>query len=119
MFSIKIIICFYEKVNKNWKNQDKKISIKGEIRDMEIQMLNLECTYIENTKRIAKPILIIMVEKITDEELLKQIDEYKKENPNIRTYLGTSKGKEHFYEKFRFVSRPNEELGARMILYNE
>ena len=52
-------------------------------------------------------------------ELLKQIDEYKKENPNIRTYLGASKGKEYFYEKFGFVSRPNEELGAGMILYNE
>lgn len=52
-------------------------------------------------------------------ELLKQIEEYKKENPNIRTYLGASKGKEHFYEKFGFVSRPNEELGAGMILYAE
>lgn len=46
-------------------------SIREKIRDMEIQMLNLECTYIENTKRMAKPILIIMVENITDEELLK------------------------------------------------
>lgn len=52
-------------------------------------------------------------------ELLKQIDEYKKVNPNIRTYLGASKGKEYFYEKFGFVSRPNEELGAGMILNNK
>lgn len=52
-------------------------------------------------------------------ELLKQIDEYKKVNPNIRTYLGASKGKEAFYEKFGFVSRPNEELGAGMILFNK
>lgn len=52
-------------------------------------------------------------------ELLKQIDEYKKVNPNIRTYLGASKGKEAFYEKFGFVARPNEELGAGMILYNK
>ena len=51
--------------------------------------------------------------------LLKQIDEYKKVNPDIRTYLGASKGKESFYEKFGFVSRPNEDLGAGMILYNE
>ncbi|MDO5555670.1 MAG: GNAT family N-acetyltransferase [Clostridia bacterium] len=51
--------------------------------------------------------------------LLKQIDEYKKVNPNIRTYLGASKGKEAFYEKFGFVARPNEELGAGMILYNK
>lgn len=52
-------------------------------------------------------------------ELLKQIDEYKKVNPNIRTYLGASKGKEAFYEKFGFISRPNEELGAGMILFNK
>ena len=49
--------------------------------------------------------------------LLKQIDEYKKINPNIRTYLGASKGKENFYEKFEFISRPNDELGCGMILY--
>lgn len=49
-------------------------------------------------------------------KLLEQIEEYKKINPNIRTYLGASKGKEPFYEKFGFVSRPNEELGAGMIL---
>jgi len=53
------------------------------------------------------------------EKLLKQIDKYKKVNPNIRTYLGASKGKESFYEKFGFESRPNEELGAGMILYNK
>lgn len=52
-------------------------------------------------------------------ELIKQIDEYKKINPNIRTYLGASKGKESFYEKFGFVTRPNEDLGAGMILYNK
>lgn len=52
-------------------------------------------------------------------ELLKQIEEYKKINPDIRTYLGASKGKESFYEKFGFISRPNEELGAGMILNNE
>lgn len=49
--------------------------------------------------------------------LLKQIDVYKKINPNIRTYLGASKDKEKFYEKFGFISRPNEELGAGMILF--
>lgn len=49
-------------------------------------------------------------------ELLKQINEYKKVNPYIRTYLGASKGKEAFYEKFGFVARPNEKLGAGMIL---
>lgn len=49
--------------------------------------------------------------------LLNQINQYKKINPDIRTYLGTSQGKESFYEKFGFISRPNEELGSGMILY--
>ena len=48
-----------------------------------------------------------------------KINEYKKINPEIRTYLGASKGKESFYEKFGFISRPNEELGAGMILYDD
>ena len=51
-------------------------------------------------------------------KLIEKINEYKKINPEIRTYLGASKGKESFYEKFVFVSRPNEELGSGMILYN-
>ena len=50
--------------------------------------------------------------------LIEKINEYKKVNPEIRTYLGASKGKESFYEKFGFISRPNEELGAGMILYD-
>ena len=49
--------------------------------------------------------------------LLNKIQEYKKINPNIRTYLGASKGRENFYKKFGFISRPNEDLGAGMILY--
>lgn len=49
--------------------------------------------------------------------LLNQINTYKKINPDIRTYLGASKGKEKFYEKFGFISRPNDDLGAGMILY--
>ena len=51
------------------------------------------------------------------ENLLKQINVYKKINPDIRTYLGASKGKEPFYEKFGFISRPNGDLGSGMILY--
>lgn len=50
------------------------------------------------------------------EELLKQIDEYKKINPDIRTYLGAAKDKEKFYEKFGFIARPNEYMGAGMVL---
>ena len=51
------------------------------------------------------------------ENLLKKVNEYKKINPNIRTYLGASKGTEYFYKKFGFISRPNDDLGAGMILY--
>ena len=55
------------------------------------------------------------------EKLLEQIEEYKKVNPEIRTYLGASKGKENFYERFGFIARPTEDLGPGMILkgYND
>lgn len=49
--------------------------------------------------------------------LLARVETYKLVNPNIRTYLGASKGKEKFYEKFGFIARPNENLGSGMILY--
>lgn len=52
-------------------------------------------------------------------KLIEKVNEYKKINPNIRTYLGASKGKESFYEQFGFISRPNKALGAGMILYND
>lgn len=50
------------------------------------------------------------------EHLLAKIEEYKKVNPELRVYLGAAKNKEPFYEKFGFVARPNENLGAGMIL---
>ena len=53
------------------------------------------------------------------ELLLKQINVYKQVNPDIRTYLGAAKNREGFYEKFGFVQRPNEYLGAGMILYDD
>jgi len=49
--------------------------------------------------------------------LLNKIKEYKIINPNIRTYLGASKGKEEFYEKFGFKTRSNADLGEGMILF--
>ncbi len=49
--------------------------------------------------------------------LLNKIREYKLINPNIRTYLGASKGKEKFYEKFGFKTRSNADLGEGMILF--
>ena len=50
------------------------------------------------------------------EELLKKINEVKKENPDLRVYLGASKDKEEFYEKFGFVKRIDADLGYGMIL---
>ena len=49
-------------------------------------------------------------------KILDKVNEYRKVNPGIRVYLGASKGKEGFYEKFGFVGRPNENLGAGMVL---
>ncbi len=40
----------------------------------------------------------------------------KQENPYVRVYLGTSKGKEDFYRKFGFITRSEAGLGKEMIL---
>ena len=48
-------------------------------------------------------------------KILDKVNEYRSVNPAIRVYLGASKGKEGFYEKFGFVGRPNENLGAGMV----
>lgn len=48
--------------------------------------------------------------------IIKKINELKKINPEIRTYLGASKGKEEFYKKFGFITRKEADLGAGMIL---
>jgi len=48
--------------------------------------------------------------------LLKKIKEYKKVSPDIRVYLGASKGKEGFYKKFGFITRKEADLGEGMIL---
>lgn len=49
-------------------------------------------------------------------KLLEEIKKIKKENPDLRTYLGASKGKEKFYEKFGFIKRIDVDLGYGMIL---
>lgn len=49
--------------------------------------------------------------------LLDKIKEYKSINPNIRTYLGASKGKEEFYKKFGFKTRSSVDLGEGMVLF--
>lgn len=52
-------------------------------------------------------------------KILDKVNEYRSVNPAIRVYLGASKGKECFYEKFGFVGRPNEKLGAGMVLNSD
>ena len=49
-------------------------------------------------------------------KLLEKIDEIKQENPELRVYLGASKNKEEFYEKFGFIKRIDADLGYGMIL---
>lgn len=51
-------------------------------------------------------------------KLLEKIKEIKKENPDVRVYLGASKGKEGFYKNFGFIERQDADLGAGMI-YNK
>jgi len=50
-------------------------------------------------------------------KLLEKINEFKAGNPNIRTYLGASKGKEDFYKRFGFKTRKEANLGEGMILF--
>lgn len=49
-------------------------------------------------------------------KLLEKINEIKKKNPNLRVYLGASKNREKFYEKFGFIKRTDANLGDGMIL---
>ena len=49
-------------------------------------------------------------------KLLDKIKEIKKENNDLRVYLGASKNREKFYEKFGFVKRIDADLGYGMIL---
>lgn len=49
-------------------------------------------------------------------ELLIKVQEIKKLNPSLRVYLGASKNRENFYEKFGFVKRTDVGLGFGMIL---
>lgn len=49
-------------------------------------------------------------------KIISKVEEYQKINPNLRVYLGASKGKEGFYKKFNFRTRKEAGLGAGMIL---
>ena len=48
--------------------------------------------------------------------LIKELYHYQKDYPDIRIYLGASKGKEEFYEKVGFIRRSDAGLGEGMIL---
>lgn len=50
------------------------------------------------------------------DKLLEKVNQIKVENPNASVYLGASKGKEKFYERFGFITRENANLGSGMIL---
>ncbi len=50
------------------------------------------------------------------DKLLEKINQIKKENPDLKVYLGASKDREKFYEKFGFVKRIDADLGYGMIL---
>lgn len=52
-------------------------------------------------------------------KLLEKINLIKQENPYVRVYLGTSKGKEDFYRKFGFITRSEAGLREEMILKGE
>ena len=49
-------------------------------------------------------------------KLLEKVNQIKIENPYVRVYLGASKGKEKFYERFGFITREDTNLGSGMIL---
>lgn len=49
-------------------------------------------------------------------KLLEKINEIKKDNSELRVYLGASKNREKFYEKFGFIKRIDANLGYGMIL---
>ena len=49
-------------------------------------------------------------------KLLEKVNQIKIENSYVRVYLGASKGKEKFYERFGFITREDANLGSGMIL---
>ena len=57
--------------------------------------------------------------KLIMEKLISKINKMQERNSDMRTYLGASKGKEKFYEKFGFITRIDAGLGSGMILKNK
>lgn len=52
-------------------------------------------------------------------KLLEKVLEIKKQNPYLRVYLGASKNREGFYEKFGFIKRIDAGLGYGMVLEDD
>lgn len=52
-----------------------------------------------------------LMEKITE-----KISECKAASPDLRAYLGASKGRESFYRRFGFLTRGEADLGEGMVL---
>ena len=52
-------------------------------------------------------------------KLLEEINRIKEKHPDVLVYLGASKNKEGFYEKFGVITREKANLGAGMILDEE
>lgn len=50
------------------------------------------------------------------ELLVQKILEYKAASPDLRAYLGASRGRESFYRRFGFLTRREAELGEGMVL---
>ena len=73
------------------------------------ELININVKEDYQNKKIGTKIMNKLVDKI---EIIK------KENPDLRVYLGASKGKEGFYRKFGFIERQDADLGAGMI-YNK
>ena len=51
------------------------------------------------------------------ERLIGYVEELRMENTELMLCLMCAKGREPFYEKFGFISRPTESLGPGMIMY--
>ncbi len=51
------------------------------------------------------------------EKLIEKISQYKTAIKGIRTYLGSSAGKENFYKRFGFQTRAAAGMGSGMVLF--
>ena len=86
--------------------EDNKIIGYGRLIGDEICFL-----YIHDAKYQNKKIGTQIMDKLLD-----KVNQIKLENPYVRVYLGASKGKEKFYERFGFITREDANLGSSMIL---